>query len=132
LDLPEPDHPVPTVNVVEIRQIRGDSHSTILEESIGSTGPHGTNYTSTLVNPYGEDFPAFPPGFGGAVFTISNDEPTRDGEIDQERADQEERNANRRARRVDLENGEYAANAGAAGQRDIHRDLANAFDMCDN
>jgi hypothetical protein len=35
IDLPEPDHPVPTVNVVEIRQIRENSLSTILEESTG-------------------------------------------------------------------------------------------------
>jgi hypothetical protein len=100
--------------MIEIRQIRGDSLSTILEESIGSTRPHGINYTCTLIDPYGEDFPAFSPGFGGAVFAISNDEPPRDGETDQERADREERNANRRAQRVDLENAKYAANAGAA------------------
>jgi hypothetical protein len=133
LDLPEPDHPAPTVNVVEIRQIREGSLSTILEESTGSTGPHGTNYTRTLTDPYGEDFLAFPPSFGGVVFVVSNDKPPCDGETDQERADQEERNANRRAQRVDLENTEEdVANAGADGQRDIHRDLADAFDMCDN
>jgi hypothetical protein len=132
LDLPEPDHPAPTVNVVEIRQIRGDLLSTIPKESIGSIEPHGTNYTCTLIDPYGEVFLAFPPGFGGAVFAISNDEPTCDGETDQERADREERNANHRARRVDLENVEYAPNASAASQRDIRHDLADAFDMCDN
>jgi hypothetical protein len=130
LDLPEPDHPAPTVNVVHIRQIGEDSLSTIPEES---TGSHGTNYTRTLIDPYGEDFPAFPPGFGGAVFAVSNDETPRDGETDQERAAQEKRNADRRARRVDLENiEEDATDAGADGQHDIRHNLANAFDMCDN
>jgi hypothetical protein len=119
--------------MVEIKQIGEDSLSTISEESTGSTGPHRTNYTRTLIDLYREDFPAFPPGFGGVVFVVSNDEPPHDGETDQERADREERNANRRARRVDLENAkEYAANAGADGQRDIRCDLADAFDMCDN
>jgi hypothetical protein len=75
LDLPEPDHPVPTVDVVEIRQIREGSLSTIPEESTGSTEPHGTNYTCTFIDPYGEDFPAFPLGSRGAVFAVSNDEP---------------------------------------------------------
>jgi hypothetical protein len=32
IDLPKPDLPAPTVNVVEIRQIREDSLSKILEE----------------------------------------------------------------------------------------------------
>jgi hypothetical protein len=133
LDLPEPDHPAPTVNMVQIRQIGEDSFSTISEESTGSTGSHGTNYTCTLIDPYGEHFLAFPPGFGGAVFTVSNDETPRDGETDQERAAQEKRNADRRARRVDLENiEEDAIDAGVDGQHDIRRDLANAFDMCDN
>jgi hypothetical protein len=133
LDLPEPDHPAPTVNVVEIRQIKEDSLSTILEESTGSTRPHGTNHTRTLIDPYGEDFPAFPLGFRGVVFTVSNDEPPRDGKTDQERAAREERNADRRAQRVDLDNAkEDTANAGADGLRDIHRDLVDAFDMCDN
>jgi hypothetical protein len=116
--------------VVEIRQIGEDSLSTILEES---TRSHGTNYTRTLIDPYGEEFSAFLPGFGGAVFAVSNDEPPRGGETDQERADQEERNANRKARRVDLENAEEdAARAGADGQRDIRRNLTDAFDICDN
>jgi hypothetical protein len=116
--------------VVEIRQIGEDSLSTILEES---TRSHGTNYTRTLIDPYGEEFSAFPPGFEGAVFAVSNDETPRDGETDQERVAWEERNADRRVRRVDLENAEEdAADAGTGGQRDIRRDLANTFDMCDN
>jgi hypothetical protein len=90
LDLPKPDHPASTVNVVEIRQIGEDSLSTIPEES---TGSHGTNYTHTLIDPYGEDFSAFPPSFRGAVFAVSNDEPPRDEETDQERLTREERNA---------------------------------------
>jgi hypothetical protein len=53
IDLPEPDHPAPTVNVVEIRQIRENSLSTIPEESTGSTESHGTSYTCTLIDPYG-------------------------------------------------------------------------------
>jgi hypothetical protein len=80
LDLPEPEHPAPTVNVVEIRQIGDDSLSTIPEESIGYTRPHGTTYTCTLINLYGEDFSAFPPSFGGDIFVVSNDEPPCDGE----------------------------------------------------
>jgi hypothetical protein len=133
IDLPELDHPAPTVNVVEIRQIREDSLSTILEEGTGSTESHGTSYTRTLIDPFGQEFLAFPPGFGGAVFAISNDEPPRDGETDQERVAQEERNANRRAWRVDLENAEEdVTDAAAGGQRDIRCDLTDAFDMCDN
>jgi hypothetical protein len=133
IDLPEPDHPAPTVNVVEIRQIGEDSLSTIPKEGTRSTESHGTSYTRTLIDPYGQKFPAFPPDFGGTVFAVSNDEPPRDGETDQERAAWEERNADRRARRVDLENAEEdAANAAAVGQHDIHRNLTDAFDMCDN
>jgi hypothetical protein len=133
IDLPEPNHHAPTINVVEIRQIGGDSLSTIPKESTGSTKSHGTSYTRTLIDPYGQEFPAFPPSFGGAVFTVSNDEPPRDGETDQERVAREERNVDRRARRVDLENAkEDVADAGTGGQCDIHRDLADSFDMCDN
>jgi hypothetical protein len=84
IDLPEPDHPTPTVNVVEIRQIRGDSLSTILEESTGSTKSHGTSYTCTLIDPYGQELLAFPPSFGGAVFAVGNDEPPHDWETNQE------------------------------------------------
>jgi hypothetical protein len=120
LDLPKPDHPAPTVNVVQIKQIGEDSLSTIPEESTGSTGSHGTNYTRTLIDPYGEDFPAFPPGFGGAIFAVSNNETPRDGETNQERAAQEKRNADHRGRRVDLENiEEDAIDAGTDGQHDM-------------
>jgi hypothetical protein len=133
IDLPELDHPAPTVNVVEIRQIGEDSLFTIPEESIGSTESHATSYTRTLIDPYGQEFPAFPLGFGGVVFTVSNDEPPRDGETDQERVAREERNIDCRARRVNLENAEEdAADVGAGGQRDIRCDLTDAFDMCDN
>jgi hypothetical protein len=75
IDLPELNHPTPNVNVVEIRQIREDSLSIILEESTGSTESHGTSYTYTLINPYGQGFLAFPPSFEGIVFAVSNDEP---------------------------------------------------------
>jgi hypothetical protein len=74
-----------------------------------------------------QEFPVFPPGFGGAVFAVSNEE------TNQERVAQEERNTDRRAQRVDLENAEEdAADANAGGQCDIHRDLTDTFDMCDN
>jgi hypothetical protein len=127
IDLPESDHPAPIVNVVEIRQIGEDSLSTILEESIGSTESHGTNHTRTLIDPYGQEFPTFPPGFGGAIFAVSN------GETDQERVAREERNADRRARRVNVENAEEdATDVAMGGQRDIRCDLTDAFDMCDN
>jgi hypothetical protein len=85
IDLSEPDHPASTVNVVEIRQIGGDSLSIILKESTGSTKSRGTSYTHTLIDPYGQEFLAFSPDFGGAVFAISNDEPPRNRETDQER-----------------------------------------------
>jgi hypothetical protein len=76
---------------------------------------------------------AFPPDFRGAVFVVSNDEPPRNRETDQERVAREERNADRRARRVDLENAEEdAADAASGSQHDIRRDLTDAFDMCDN
>jgi hypothetical protein len=104
IDLPEPNHPAPTVNVVEIRQIREASLSTIPKESTRSTESHRTNYTHTLIDPYGQEFPAFPPGFGGSIFAVSNDEPPRDGETNQERVAREERNTDRRAQRVNLEN----------------------------
>jgi hypothetical protein len=81
----------------------------------------------------GQEFPTFPPGFGGAIFAVSNDEPPRDGETDQERVAQEERNADRRARRVNVENAEEdATDVAMGGQRDICCDLTDAFDMCDN
>jgi hypothetical protein len=130
INLPKLDHPAPTVNMVDIWQIGQDSLSTIPEEGTGSTNSHGTNYTCTLIDQYGQEFLAFPPGFGGAVFAVSNDEPSRARETDQERTAREERNADRRARRVDLENAEEDAAAG--GQRDIRHGLTDAFDMCDN
>jgi hypothetical protein len=118
---------------VDIRQIREDLLSIILEESTGSTESHRTSYTHTLIDPYGQEFLAFPPGFGGVVLTVSNDEPPLDGETDQERVARKERNTDRRAQRVDLENTEEdAADAAMGGQRDIHRDLTDAFNMCDN
>jgi hypothetical protein len=46
------------------------------------------------------------------MFTVSNGEPPHDGETNQERVAREERNA--------------------GGQRDIRRNLTDAFDMCDN
>jgi hypothetical protein len=119
--------------VVETRQIGEDSLSIILEESIGSTGSHRTNCTYTLIDPYREEFLAFPPSFEGVVFAVSNDEPPRDGETNQERVAREERNADCRAWRVDLENVEEdVADVAMGGQHDICHDLANAFDMCDN
>jgi hypothetical protein len=53
LELPEIDYPAPVVNMVDIRQIGGDSLSTIPEESTGSTSS-----THATTNPY--EFPAFP------------------------------------------------------------------------
>jgi hypothetical protein len=79
IDLPEPDHHAPTVNVVEIRQIEEDLLSTISEESTRSTGSLRTNYTRTIIDPYGQEFLAFPPGFGGTVFAVSNDKPLATG-----------------------------------------------------
>jgi hypothetical protein len=56
IDLPELDHPAPTVNVVEIRQIRENSVSTIAKESTGSTKSHWTSYTRTFIDPYMQEF----------------------------------------------------------------------------
>jgi hypothetical protein len=75
IDLPKLDHLAPTINVEEIRQIGEGSLTTISEESTESTKAHGTSYTHTLIDPYGQEFLTFTPGFGGAVFTISNNEP---------------------------------------------------------
>jgi hypothetical protein len=104
----------------------------MLEESTRSTKSHGINYTHTLIDPYGQEFLAFPPGFEGAVFAINNDEPPHDGETDHERVAWEERNIDRRAQRVDLENAKEDVAGVGMGQRDIRRDLTDAFDMCDN
>jgi hypothetical protein len=82
IGLPELDHHAPTVNVVEIKQIGEDSLSIITEESTVSTESHGTSYTHTLIDSYGQEFSAFPPGFGDAVFVVSNDESPHDGETD--------------------------------------------------
>jgi hypothetical protein len=57
LELPEIDDPALVINMVDIRQIGGDSLSTIPEESTGSNGP---TQTHTITNPYKEEFPAFP------------------------------------------------------------------------
>jgi hypothetical protein len=115
IDLPETYHPTATVNMVDFRQIRHDSLSIIPKEGNRSTESHGTNYTRTLIDPYGHEFPAFPPSFGGTVFAVSNDEPPYDGETDQERTAREERNTDRRARRIDLENAEEDAADAAMG-----------------
>jgi hypothetical protein len=85
--------------MVDIRQIHGDSLSTIWEES--------TSSTHAITNPYEEEFPAFPPGFGGAIFAISADEPSCEGERDQERAAWVERNTDRMAHRVEQENAKH-------------------------
>jgi hypothetical protein len=79
IDLSKPIHLAPTINMVEIRKIRENSLPTIPEESTGSTESHGTSYTCTFIDPYGQEFPAFSPGFGGAIFAISNDEPPHNG-----------------------------------------------------
>jgi hypothetical protein len=55
LELPEIGHPALVVNMVDIRQIGGDSLSSIQEESTGSTGS-----THVITNPYEEEFPVFP------------------------------------------------------------------------
>jgi hypothetical protein len=130
INLLEPDYPAPTVNNVDIRHTGQDLLSTIPKEGTGSTDSHRTNYTRTLIDPYGQEFLAFPPSFGGTVFAVSNDEPPHDGETDQERTAREERNANRRAGRVNLENAKEDAAVG--GQCNIYHDLTNAFDMCNN
>jgi hypothetical protein len=55
LELPEIGHPALVVNMVDIRQIGGDSLSTIQEESTGSTSS-----THVITNPYDEEFLEFP------------------------------------------------------------------------
>jgi hypothetical protein len=122
LELLEMGHPAPIVNMVDIRQIHGDSLSTIPEEHSESTGS-----THAITNPYEKEFPAFPADFGGAIFAISADQPSREWETDQERADQVERNANCMAHRVERENAKYAKE-----RRPIQHDLVDAFDMYGN
>jgi hypothetical protein len=58
LELPKIYHPAPIVNMVDIRQIGGDSLSTIPKESTGSIG---STQTHTITNSNKEEFPAFPP-----------------------------------------------------------------------
>jgi hypothetical protein len=82
--------------MVDIRQIGGDSLSTILEESTGSIVlpmplPTHTKRSSQC----------FTPSFEGAIFAISANEPSHKGEMDQERAAWVERNADRMAHRVE-------------------------------
>jgi hypothetical protein len=48
-------HPAPVINMVDIRQIGGDSLSTIQEESTRSTGS-----THAITNPYEGKFSVFP------------------------------------------------------------------------
>jgi hypothetical protein len=55
LELSEISHPAPVVNMVDIRQIGGDSLSTFQEESTESTGS-----TCAITNPYEEEFSTFP------------------------------------------------------------------------
>jgi hypothetical protein len=57
LELPEIGHPAPIINMLDIRQIGGDSLSTIWEESTRSIGLARTH---TITNPYEEEFLAFP------------------------------------------------------------------------
>jgi hypothetical protein len=57
LELPEIGHPAPVVNMVDIRQIGGDSLSTIPE---GSTRSTGSTQTHIVTNPYEEELLAFP------------------------------------------------------------------------
>jgi hypothetical protein len=107
---------------VDIRQILGDSLSTIPEERSESTGS-----THAITNPYEKEFSVFSPDFAGTIFAISADEPSREGETDQERAARVERNTDHMARGVEWENAEHTE-----GQCPIQRDLADAFDMCGN
>jgi hypothetical protein len=105
--------------MVRIEEVRGSRLAPISEESSGST--------RTQTEDYEEVFPPFPPGFGGMVFNISADEPTIDGETEQDRGARESRNTNRRERRARAD-----AEQDVGGRHQIQRDLSNAFDMCGN
>lgn len=77
IDLPKADRLAPIVNMIII-ELHDASLSTVLEESSRST------HSAMVLDD--EEYPRFPPGFGGMIFNISADEPSRDGEIEQEKA----------------------------------------------
>jgi hypothetical protein len=91
--------------MVDIRQISGDSLSTIPEEK------HRIYWFYLYPHHYQlkqRGVPSISPDFEGTIFTISADEPSRKGEMDQERAARVERNVDRTAHRVERENSEEA------------------------
>jgi hypothetical protein len=118
-DLPEAGRPVPIVNMVRIEEVRGSRLPLIPKESSRST--------QTQTEDYEEVFPPFPPGFGGMIFNISADEPTVDGEMEQDRDARVARNTHRHEHRARAD-----AVLDAGGRHRVHRDLSNAFDMCGN
>jgi hypothetical protein len=73
--------------MVRIEEVGGSRLPPIPEESSGST--------RTQIEDYEEVFPPFPPGFGGMILNISADEPTVDGETEQDRDARVARNTHR-------------------------------------
>jgi hypothetical protein len=127
LELPEISHPAPSSTwwilgrLVGIRSLPSGKKAPDLPVLPGPTPlPTHTKRSSRCF-----------PGFRGAIFTISTDEPSYEGEMDQERAARVERNVDRMARRVGRENAEETR-ANIEGWRPIQCDLADAFDMCGN
>ena len=117
----------PTVNMLHISRGPGTSLQTILEEnpdseSKGSMEPLAETFTKQ---------PPLLPFWGGAIFNVSIDSPPRNGEIDEERATRENRNANR-AQRHDNERAIAMAEAARDNQfdsqgRPLHRNLNEEF-----
>ena len=81
----------PMINMVAIHQFDDESLHTILEET---PSPKSQGSTKTI-SETPSDFPPFPPGFEGRIFHVSTNEPSRDGENDEERQQRLNRNANR-------------------------------------
>jgi hypothetical protein len=105
--------------MVRIEEVRGSRLPLIPKESSRST--------QTQTEDYEEVFPPFPPGFDGMIFNISADEPTVDGEMEQDRDARVARNTHRHEHRARAD-----AVLDAGGRHRVHRDLSNAFDMCGN
>lgn len=119
--------------MMQIREFRGESLYTILEEST-SLESQGSITTAPVDSC---DFPTGPPRFGGEIFTVSVDEPVPVLETEQERIAREARNANRqthwnneaalRQAEQDLEQAERGNPDSQGRSRHVRRNLSQEF-----
>ena len=86
----------PTVNMLQISRCPKASLHTILEGTLSSE----SQGSMEMVSETPSDFPPFPLGFGGRIFHVIANEPSRDGENDEERQQRLNRNINREQRRA--------------------------------